>query len=121
MRAGAHGKFTHSLHLVIENAEDLPDVREDWLAKTQAMVVGVCRKKEWLLSRLAIVGNHLHVLIGCGITDSPRDVALSLMNNLAFTHGMKPVYEGSFYVGTFGPYDHDAIRRKLAGAAVANQ
>ena len=35
------------------------------------------------------------------------------MNNLAFAHAMKAVYEYSFYVGTFGPYDHGAIRRRL--------
>jgi len=116
LRASGHGQFTHSLHLVLENAEHLPDVRSDWLAKTQAMVVAACRKKEWLLSRLAMVSNHLHALVGCGVTDTPRDVVLSLMNNLAFAHGMKPVFEHSFYVGTFGPYDHNAIRRRVEEA-----
>jgi hypothetical protein len=63
------------------------------------------------------VGNHLHVLVGCDVVDAPRDVALSMMNNLAFAHGMTPVYRQSFYVGTFGPYDHGAIRRRLTGGA----
>ncbi len=60
-----------------------------------------------------LVANHLHVLLGCDVADAPRDVALSLMNNLAYAHGMKRVYESSFYVGTFGPYDHGAIRPPL--------
>lgn len=77
------------------------------------MLIAACRRKGWLLSRLALVGNHLHVLMGCDVTDAPRDAALSLMNNLAFAHGMKPVYEYSFYVGTFGAYDHHAIRHRL--------
>ena len=77
------------------------------------MAIGTCRKKEWLLSRLAPVGNHFHALVGCHVTDPPGEVVLSLMNNLAYAHGMKPVYEHGFYVGTFGPYDHGAVRWKL--------
>ena len=111
--ASAHGRFTHSLHLVLENTGHLADTREETLTASRAMAIGVCRKKGWLLSRLGIVANHLHILLGCDVTDVPRDVVLSLMNNLAFVQGMKQIYEHSFYVGTFGAYDHGAIRRKL--------
>jgi REP element-mobilizing transposase RayT len=111
LRDSTHGRFIHSLHLVLENAEHLCDTREEWLRASRDMAIAACRKKGWLLSRLGLVGNHLHALVGCDVSDVPRDVALSLMNNLAFAHGMKLVYEPSFYVGTFGPYDHGAIRR----------
>ena len=114
LRASAHGRFTNSLHMVLENADRLCDTREEWLAPSRATLIAVCRKKGWLLSRLALAGNHLHMLFGCDVVDVPRDAALSLMNNLAFAHGMKPICEHSFYVGTFGPYDHDAIRRRLS-------
>jgi REP element-mobilizing transposase RayT len=116
LRASAHGRFTHSLHLVIENTDHLCDTRREWLYESRSMLIAACRKKGWHLSRLGLVGNHLHVLVGCDVADTPRDVALSLMNNLAYAHDMKPVYEFSFYVGTFGPYDHDAIRRRLTPA-----
>jgi REP element-mobilizing transposase RayT len=115
LRSSSHGRFTHSLHLVLENVEHLTDVRQEWLEVSRTMVIAACRKKGWLLSRLGLVGNHLHALLGCDVTDAPRDVALSLLNNLAFAHGMKRVYEPSFYVGTFGPYDHQGIRRLVAG------
>jgi hypothetical protein len=117
LRASAHGPFAHSLHLVLKNADELCDTREEWLSASRAMLIAACRKKGWLLSRLALVGNHLHALMGCDVVDAPRDVALSIMNNLAFAHDMKPVYRHSFYVGTFGPYDHGAIRRRLTGDA----
>jgi REP element-mobilizing transposase RayT len=113
LRASAHGRFTHSLHVVIENTEHLCDTRPMWLSRSRSMLIAACRKKGWLLSRLGLVSNHLHVLLGCDVADAPRDIALSLMNNLAYAHDMKPVYEFSFYVGTFGTYDHDAIRRRL--------
>jgi REP element-mobilizing transposase RayT len=96
------------------NVEHLTDVRQEWLDTSRTMVIAACQKKGWLLSRLALVGNHLHALLGCAVTDAPRDVALSLLNNLAFAHGMKRVYQSSFYVGTFGPYDHQCIRRLVA-------
>ncbi len=116
LRASGHGRFTHSLHIVLENTDRLCDTNEQRLAASRAMLIAVCRKKAWLLSRLAFAGNHLHMLVGCDVADAPRDVALSLMNNLAFAHGMKPFCEHSFYVGTFGPYDHGAIRgRSLSG------
>jgi len=38
-------------------------------------------------------------------------VVLKLMNNLAFVHSMKPVYQFSAYVATFGEYDQRALRR----------
>jgi hypothetical protein len=43
------------------------------------------------------------------------DVALVLMNNMAFTQGMKPMFRKSFYVGTFGEYDRGAIWLGLMG------
>jgi REP element-mobilizing transposase RayT len=113
LRASGHGRFINSLHLILENAEHLRDAREEWLVTSRRTLNAACRKKDWLLSRAALVGNHLHALVGCNVDDVPRDVVLSVMNNLAFAHGMKPVYEHSFYVGTFGPYDHGAIRRRL--------
>jgi REP element-mobilizing transposase RayT len=114
LRSSSHGRFTHSLHLVFENAEHLADVRQEWLETSRLMVIAACQKKGWLLSRLGLVSNHLHALLGCAVTDAPRDVALSLLNNLAYAHGMRRVFESSFYVGTFGPYDHQGIRRLVA-------
>ncbi|WP_254512759.1 transposase [Anatilimnocola floriformis] len=113
LRSSAHGRFTNSLHIVLENADHLNDVREEWLVTTREMIIRACRKKGWLLSRVGIVANHLHILLGCDVDEIPQDVALSLMNNLAFAHGMKRVFESSFYLGTFGPYDHQAIRNRL--------
>ena len=38
----------------------------------------------------------------------------SLMNNLAWVHGMKDVYMPSCFTGTFGKYDLGAIHKRLA-------
>ena len=74
------------------------------------MIVRVCRKRGWQLSRAGIVADHLHLAIGCEIKDTPEDVALCLLNNLAYAHGMQPMYRHSYYVGTFGNFDLGALR-----------
>jgi REP element-mobilizing transposase RayT len=112
-RSSGHARFIHNLHLVFETAEHLHDVSEGWLQTNRSKFAATCRSKGWHLSRLAQVSNHMHALVGFDIAESPREVALSLLNNLAYAHGMKPVFEHSFYVGTFGSYDHNAIRTKL--------
>jgi REP element-mobilizing transposase RayT len=115
-RTSAHGQFLCNLHIVLENAEHLPDAREDTLVAVRRMLVAACLKRRWLLSRVGVASNHVHVLVGCDVGDAPRAVALSLLNNLAYAQGMVAAYEFSYYAGTFGNYDRDAIRR-----AVANQ
>jgi len=43
--------------------------------------------------------------------ESPLEVAVGYLNNLAYAQGMKRVYQYGFYVGTFGEYDLGAIRK----------
>ncbi len=112
-RISRHGQFLHSLHLVLENDGGWNKIRPEVLQLTLAKIQAIANKKGWLLSRIGLVANHLHILLGADVTESPRGVVLSLMNNLAYAFGMKRIYRPSFYVGTFGSYDRDAIRRKL--------
>lgn len=113
MRASSHGRFVYNLHIVLETKDHLPDLRIDWLQISRDGIIKVAQHKGWWLSRIGIASNHCHILLGAKSTETPRDVVLSLMNNLAFAHGMKPVFAHSFYVGTFGSYDRNAIRRRL--------
>ena len=115
IRTSAHGQFLYNLHIVLENADHLSDMREETLAASRRMLIAACRKREWLLSRIGVASNHLHVLVGGDVTDAPQDVALSLMNNLAYAQEMTAAFEFSYYVGTFGNYDRDAIRRVAGG------
>jgi REP element-mobilizing transposase RayT len=111
-RASSHGRYLNNVHIVLENRERLHDVSEKTLASIRSMIMRSCAKKEQLLSRIGIVSNHLHILMGCSVDESPREVALALMNNISYALGMKPVLEFSYYVGTFGPYDRGAIRKE---------
>jgi REP element-mobilizing transposase RayT len=112
-RTSNHGRFIYNLQIVLENVENLHDIREAVLLDSRAMVIRVAAKKDWLLSRIGLLSNHIHILLGAHVAESPASVALSLMNNLAYVQQMKPVLRFSYYAGTFGPYDLDAVRRRL--------
>jgi REP element-mobilizing transposase RayT len=110
-RAGNYGQYVHSLQIVLENSDDWHEVREKVLLGSRNMILGCAAKKGWLLSRIGILSNHIHILVGIGVNESPESAALSLLNNLAFAQGLKPVFRFSYYTGSFGKYDRNAIRR----------
>ncbi len=109
-RRTAHGEFTYNLHLVAVHQERHGKIDDDWLSKTSEMLKGVSLKKEHFLSRIGLLADHVHWTVGCNVDESPLEVALSYLNNLAFAHDMRPVFQAGFYVGTFGPYDMKSVR-----------
>ncbi len=112
-RRSNYGQFIYNLQVVVENTEDWHEIRESVLQESRSMLIRAAAKKQWRLVRIGILSNHVHVLLGAHVTESPASVALSIMNNLAYVQGMKPVLRFSYYVGTFGPYDRNAIWRQL--------
>ncbi len=115
VRRSSHGEFRYALQVVIESESGWHDVRSSVLTAYLQAIIASCRNHGWLLSRIGLLSNHVHVLLGPCVEDSPMEVALVLMNNMAFTQGMKPMFRSSFYVGTFGEYDRGAIWKGLAG------
>jgi hypothetical protein len=109
-RVTSHARFWTNLHLILVRdwrwCERRPEV---WL-QVREMIRRVGLKKQHLLSRVGLVPDHLHMTLGTGTGESPLEVALTYMNNIAFVHGMKPVFMKSCYLGTFGEYDLGAIR-----------
>ena len=108
------GQYVYALHVVLRNADGWRAISDSHLQCYRETIVQCARKHSWRLSRIGIVVDHLHVLLGPTIGDSPSDVALSLMNNLAYRQGMTRILEYSYYVGTYSMYDRDAIRRLVA-------
>ena len=112
-QVGNYGKFVYGLQIVVETAGGWNEIRDDVLSGWRNMIVRACAAKGWRLAWIGLLSNHIHILIGCAVTTSPESVAMSLLNNLAFSQGMNPVFRFSYYVGTFGKYDRNAIRRIL--------
>jgi REP element-mobilizing transposase RayT len=114
-RRRAYGQFIYNLHLVLVHRDRDVEIREECFRTTRDMLRAVARKKNHRLSRVGLLADHVHWTIGCGIQESPLEVGLTYASNLAFAHGMRAVFQFGFYVGTFGPYDWNAVRRSLAG------
>ena len=108
-RQGDHAIYWYNLHIVLVHAENFREVREERIAARRAMILGVCGKQGYLLSRAGLVSDHVHLTLGAVPNQSPGEIAVRFMNNLAYRDGMKRVFEFGYYVGTFGEYDLGAI------------
>lgn len=115
-RFGAHAQFWHNLHICFVNTGRWRDIDEHTICGTRDTILRASRVKGHLLSRGGILPDHIHVALGCGLQDAPIDVALSYMNNLAHAQGMRPVFQFSLYVGTFGEFDLGAIEPGYLGS-----
>jgi hypothetical protein len=113
-RHSSHGTFIYNLHLVAVNQQRFAEPRDDCYRRTLEMLQLAAAKKRHLLARVGLLVDHVHWTVGCGIQESPLEVGLSYLNNLAYALGMRPMFQFGFYVGTFGPYDMNAVRRVLA-------
>jgi REP element-mobilizing transposase RayT len=112
-RRSSHGEFIYNLHLVAVHEQRFAEVNVDCWRRTVDMLQAAANNKNHLLTRVGLLVDHVHWTIGCGIEESPLALGLSYLNNLAYAHGMRPFYQYGFYVGTFGPYDMNAVRRNL--------
>ncbi len=105
----SHGDYWYNLHLVLVHEDRWRSVDRKQLTKTHRVVRQCAMKKQWRLSRFAILSDHMHMTIGCSMHESPAEVTLSLMNNVAWAYGMKPMLSFSAFVGTFGEYDQRSV------------
>ena len=112
-RHSSHGEFIYNLHLVLVNDERWTEIRDSVLAETCEALPRISRKKGHLLSRAAVLADHVHLTLGAGLGESPEAIALCYLNNLAFVQDMRLVFQFGYYVGTFGTYDLGAIRQAL--------
>jgi hypothetical protein len=105
----SHGVYWYNLHVVMVHRERWMEIRHDVLSRVRAMVLGAAAKNSIRLSRAGILADHLHLVLGCPIDLAPDEIALAFLNNLAFVHGMKPIYQFGGFIGTIGEYTNKAI------------
>jgi hypothetical protein len=114
LRIGTYGQYLNSLHVVLQNADGSNEIREVTLSKIQANICSLAKIEGWRLSRIGLLSNHIHILLGASVTESPQSVALLLMNRVAEVYDSRPWLKFSYYVGNFGGYDRGAIRAHLS-------
>lgn len=112
VRSTGRGLYVYNLHLVVVNAERGRLHSEQELRAFLQCVEKSAVKHGERLSKIGIVPDHGHWTLGCLPDRSPQEIALSYMNNLAFTFGMRAQLSYGYYAGTIGEYDLQAIRRR---------
>ena len=104
-RTTAHSLYWYNLHLVLVNDARWREYRTERFCVLRDWIVRIARERNFSLSKAGILPDHLHLAMGVSSEKSPEDVAMCLMNNLAYAMGMKPVFQSGYYVTTFGEYD----------------
>ena len=74
----SHGKYWCNLHLAIVNQERWMEVKDDVLNKTCCTIERVASKHGHRMSRLGLLADHIHIMLGCPIGQSPEEVALDI-------------------------------------------
>jgi REP element-mobilizing transposase RayT len=114
-RHTSRGLYWYGLHLVFVNEGRWMEIRPEVLKGIQTSIAGTAAKRQCSLSRVALLPDHVHLLLGCPGQRSPEELALSFMNNVAHACGMRPLLRFSYYAGTVGEYDLGAVRASLDG------
>ena len=108
-RHTTHGVYWYNLHLVFVRKNRDAEWHDRELSATRDMILKASAARGYLLSRAGILPDHVHLVLGCPLENTPAEVALSFMNNLAFASGMRPIFQFGAFVGTVGEYDNRAI------------
>ncbi|MDB5388778.1 MAG: hypothetical protein JWM11_4424 [Planctomycetaceae bacterium] len=108
----AHARHICNLHLVFVNDYRWCEVQIQKLEKVRAVILLASESKGHRLSRLSVLPDHIHLTIGYGLDESPLQIALSYMNNIAWVYDLQPVLMSSCYIAGFGEYDLGAIKLK---------
>jgi REP element-mobilizing transposase RayT len=106
------GRYWYNLHLVLVASERYRIGEAVILAKIRDTALRVCAKKGYAVSALAVMPDHLHLAVRGDIAQSPEEIALSFLNNLAHVLDRRPWWVAGYYAGTFGEYGMAAVRQK---------
>jgi REP element-mobilizing transposase RayT len=109
------GRYWYNLHLVLVVSQRYRIGEMAFLTKIRETTVKICVKKGYSVSALAVMPDHLHLAVRGAIEQSPEEIALAFLNNLAHVLDRRPWWEAGYYAGTFGEYGMAAVRRKSEG------
>jgi REP element-mobilizing transposase RayT len=106
------GQYWYNLHLVLVADQRMSTFDAASLEKLRDQTLRIAEKKGHAVSRLAVMPDHLHCSLRGNVEQSPDEIALSYLNNLAFAVGQKPIWQAGYYAGTFGEYSMAAVRER---------
>lgn len=113
LRTSSHAVYEYNLHVVLVTSRRQSFIDLEIAEAIAVYLHQVCETKRWMPWNIDVLPEHLHLFVGVLPSDSPEDVALSLLNNVEFfvqhRHGaaLRDVVETTcfqpgYYVGTVG-------------------
>jgi REP element-mobilizing transposase RayT len=115
------GRYWYNLLLVLVVSERYRIGEAATLAKIRDTAWRICTKKGYAVSTLAVLPDYLHLAVRGAIEQSPEEIALSFLNNLAYVLDQRPWWQAGYYAGTFGEYSIAAVRSKGPEAEVGRR
>jgi REP element-mobilizing transposase RayT len=104
------GRYWYNLHLVLVASERFRSDDPATLGKIRDTSLRICIKKGYELSTMAVLPDHLHLAVRGAVEQSPEEIALVFLNNLAHASDQRPWWAAGYYAGTFGEYGMAAVR-----------
>ena len=105
------GRYWYDLHIVLVVTGRYKITDENELGTIRDWSMKIAEQRNYSISRLSVLSDHLHLALRADIEHSPQDVVLTFQNNLAYALGQRRIWSDNYYVGTFGIYNMNAIRR----------
>jgi REP element-mobilizing transposase RayT len=104
------GRYWYNLHLVLVTGERYRISQPATLQAIRETALRICVKKGFTASRLAVLPDHLHIALRGAVDQTPEQIALAFLNNLAYVLEQRPWWQSGYYAGTFGEYSMAAVR-----------
>lgn len=104
-RLTGHGRYRCNLHIAARFRDHIVPLSSASLKRVRDVAKATAKRHQLLLSRIGLLADHLHLIVGIPATVDPCSVILSFMNNTAWVFRMQPVLWHSCYVGTIGEYN----------------
>ena len=104
------GRYWYNLHLVLVAEQRLGNFQPNCLGRIRDGCQRIADKKGYRISVGSVMPDHLHLALRGNIEQSPEEIAMAFLNNLAYLLGSKPAWQFGFYAGTFGEYNMWSVR-----------
>ena len=128
LRTSSHAAFEYNLHVVLVTGRRQQVIDLEMAEAVAAFLRQVCEKKQWMPWNIDVLADHLHLLVGAVTSESPQNVALSLLNNEEFfvqhryAATLREVVETTcfqpgYYVGTVGAATTAQVKAYLVRSA----
>lgn len=104
------GRYWYVLHLVlvVDGRSRIRDL--EFIGRIFKTCQTVALDRDERLGSIAVMPDHLHLCLRGSVSDSPETIAISYMNESCRRLKVVGLWRPSFYVGTTGAYNMNAVR-----------